>query len=291
MLYAIGIDGGGTGCRAALLDRAGHVLGRGSGGPSNIATNFEEALDNIQAAITQAAQSITQSGSIHSVSCAVLGLAGANVGDHARNLVARLGFERSKVVSDAQTSLNGALGGQDGTGAMIGTGSVFASRKSDVFRQLGGWGFQIGDQAGGARLGRSALEETLLAHDGIRAHSALTEAMLARYCGAPAITEFARNAAPSDYAALAPLVIEAAGANDPVAAGILEAACAYIEKAVNAVAFNSSLPVTMIGGLSQSLVPFLPESLKAKLVPAAGNALDGAARMALELLNSEAVHA
>lgn len=291
MQYAIGIDGGGTGCRAAILDRAGTVLGHGSGGPSNIATNFEGALENIHAAITLAAQSITVSGRIYSSSCAVLGLAGANVGDHAKNLVARLGFARCKVVSDAQTSLSGALGGQDGTGAMIGTGSVFASRKEGAFRQLGGWGFQLGDQAGGARMGRSLLEETLLAHDGIRAHSALTQAMLTRYGSAPAITEFARNAAPSDYAALAPLVIEAAGSEDAVAADILDVACAYIEKAVDAVSFDPTLTVTMIGGLSQSLIPFLPQSLKAKLVPAAGNALDGAARMAVELLNGEAAHA
>ncbi len=291
MLFAIGIDGGGTGCRAALLNRAGNVLGRGSGGPSNIATNFEGALGNIQAAITEAAQSVAHSGSIHSASCAVLGLAGANVGDHAKNLEARLGFARCKVVSDAQTSLDGALGGQDGTGAMIGTGSVFASRKNSVFRQLGGWGFQIGDQAGGARLGRSALEETLLAHDGIRAHSALTQAMLARYGGAAAITEFARKAAPSDYAALAPLVIVAAGSGDAVASAIVDEACAYIDKAVNAVSFDPALPVTMIGGLSQSLAPFLSRALKARLAPAVGNALDGAMRMALELLCEEAAHA
>jgi glucosamine kinase len=289
--FAIGVDGGGTGCRAVIIDRHGTTLGRGTGGPSNIATNLDEAVKNIQAAINAAAKDITVAGQVYSLSSAVLGLAGANVGDHAQRLADRLGFARCKVVSDAQTSLNGALGGQDGTGAMIGTGSVFASRKDGVFRQLGGWGFQIGDQAGGARLGRSALEETLLAHDGIRAHSALTQTMLTRYGGAPAITEFARKAAPSDYAALAPLVIESASAGDAVAAGILDAACAYIEKAVSAVSFDPALPVTMIGGLSQSLMPFLSHNLKAKLVPATGNALDGAMRMALELLTEEAADA
>jgi glucosamine kinase len=291
MQYAIGVDGGGTGCRVAIADRAGIVLARATGGPSNIATNLDEAAQNILSAITAATRDITVSGSIYSLASAVLGLAGANVGDHAKKLAERLGFARCRIVSDAQTSLNGALAGQDGTGAMIGTGSVFASRANGKFRQLGGWGFQLGDQAGGARLGRSALEETLLAHDGIRAHSAFTQAILARYGNAPAITEFARKAAPSDYAALAPLVIEAASAGDVVAAEIVDIACAYIEKAVSAVAFDAFLPVTMIGGLSQSLVPFLPEALKAKLVPASGTALDGAMRMALELLLQETADA
>jgi glucosamine kinase len=288
MQFAIGVDGGGTGCRAAIANRQGTVLGRGTGGPSNIATSLDEAAKNIMSAVNTAAKDINVSGAVYSLSSSVLGLAGANVGDHAKQLVERLGFARCKVVSDAQTSLNGALGGTDGTGAMIGTGSVFASRKNGRFRQLGGWGFQLGDQAGGARIGRSALEETLLAHDGIRSSSELTSAILKRFGSAPEITEFARKAAPGEFASLAPEVVSAAVSGDEVALAILEQACGYIAKAVDVVSFDPDLPVAMIGGLSQSLVPFLPEALKAKLARAKGNALDGAVRMALELLNAEA---
>ena len=291
MQYAIGVDGGGTGCRVAIADRNGTVLGSATGGPSNIATNLDEATQNIHAAITAAARDLIVSGSIYSLSSAVLGVAGANVGDHATRLAKRLGFGRCRVVSDAQTSVTGALAGQDGTGAMIGTGSVFASRANGKFRQLGGWGFQLGDQAGGARLGRSALEQTLLAHDGIRSSSDLTQAMLARFGSAPEITEFARKAAPSAFAALAPEVVAAAQGGDEVALEIVEQACRYVAKAVGVVSFDGILPVTMIGGLSQSLIPFLPGSLKVKLVPSAGSALDGAVRMALELLTSEAANA
>jgi glucosamine kinase len=288
--FAIGVDGGGTGCRVVIADRDGTVLGRGTSGPSNIATNLDEAAKNIRESINAAAGDITASGSVYSHSSAVLGLAGANVGDHARKLVERLGFARCKVVSDAQTSLSGALGGTDGTGAMIGTGSVFASRKDKQFRQLGGWGFQLGDQAGGARLGRRALEETLLAHDGIQSGSDLTRAMLARFGGAPEITEFARKAAPSEFAKFAPEVVAAAEAGDEVALGIIQEACGYVAKAVDAVSFAPDMPVVMIGGLSQSLIPFLPQTLKAQLVAAKGSALDGAVRMAVELLNAEAAH-
>lgn len=290
MEFAIGVDGGGSGCRVRLLDRTGRVLAGATGGPSNIASNFAGALQNITAAVNAAGREAGVSKALPSEAVAVLGLAGANVGNHAQNLAAELGFARCRVVSDALISLDGALGGRDGTGAMIGTGSVFASRRHGEFRQLGGWGFQIGDQASGARIGRSVLEETLLAHDGIRAASELTRLMLERFDGAPGVTEFARQAAPADFAALAPLVLEAGAAQDEVALSVLHEAGGYVERAVNAVAFDASLPVTMIGGLSEGLSPYLPEQLRARLVAAQGNALDGAQRLALALLTGGGPH-
>ena len=275
--------GRGAGWRSWTLPAA--LLGTGTGGPSNIATNFEGALANIQAAIGVAATEAHIADIGAAPVSAVLGLAGANVGAHAKNLVARLGFAKCEVVSDALISLDGALAGKDGTGAMIGTGSVFASRKDGAFRALGGWGFQVGDQASGARIGRSVLQETLLAHDGIRAHSDLTRAMIARFGTAAGLTEFARQSPPSEYAALAPLVIDAGRLGDVVALDIIDDAMTYICKAIDAVSFDATLPVVMIGGLSQILTPFLPEPLKNRVVKAEGNALDGASRLALRLLN------
>ena len=291
MDYAIGVDGGGTGCRVVLVDPLGRVVGRATGGPSNIASNFEGALGNIRAAIDIASNEAGITGLSSQKIAAVLGLAGANVGDHAKNLIARLGFAKCDVVSDALISLDGALGGENGTGAMIGTGSVFASRFNDEFRQLGGWGFQVGDQASGARIGRSVLQETLLAHDGIRTHSDLTRAMIARFGTAAGVTEFARKAAPGDYATLAPLVAERGTLGDIVALDILNDAMSYICKAIDAVSYAPTLPVVLIGGLSQVLAPFLPETMKSRLVAAKGNAIDGAQRLALRLLNEGSIHA
>ncbi len=45
--YFIGIDGGGTSCRAAVADASGQILGRARGGAANILTNLEGALGNI----------------------------------------------------------------------------------------------------------------------------------------------------------------------------------------------------------------------------------------------------
>jgi glucosamine kinase len=43
MDLVIGIDGGGSGCRAAVADRSGRILGEAQGGPANIATDPDAA--------------------------------------------------------------------------------------------------------------------------------------------------------------------------------------------------------------------------------------------------------
>ena len=45
--YLLGIDGGGTGCRAALADLSGNVLGTGKSGSANIMTDMNTARLNI----------------------------------------------------------------------------------------------------------------------------------------------------------------------------------------------------------------------------------------------------
>lgn len=45
--YLIGIDGGGTSCRAAVATADGRILGRGKAGAANILTDPETALANI----------------------------------------------------------------------------------------------------------------------------------------------------------------------------------------------------------------------------------------------------
>ena len=52
--WVMGIDGGGTGCRAVLADVAGRVIGRADGGPANVMSDRDEAVRTILG-VTQAA--------------------------------------------------------------------------------------------------------------------------------------------------------------------------------------------------------------------------------------------
>ena len=56
-LLFMGVDGGGTGCRAAICRADGIRIGHATGGPANVSTDFATALENIAKTVTAAARS------------------------------------------------------------------------------------------------------------------------------------------------------------------------------------------------------------------------------------------
>ncbi|WP_374730703.1 BadF/BadG/BcrA/BcrD ATPase family protein [Aliirhizobium terrae] len=169
--YVIGIDGGGTSCRAALADANGGVLGRGKSGASNILTDPDTALKHIVEAAELAFEDAGIAPDLGATS-AILGLAGNNVGDAVGYVRARLPFKTSEIVSDGVIALQGAIGDEDGAIGIVGTGTVYIIREKREFRSIAGWGFQVSDLGSGARLGQLALQETLLAFDRISSNDA-----------------------------------------------------------------------------------------------------------------------
>lgn len=53
--YYVGIDGGGTSCRARIRDNQGRLLGEAKTGSANILLGVESAMGSVIEAITQAA--------------------------------------------------------------------------------------------------------------------------------------------------------------------------------------------------------------------------------------------
>ena len=170
----LGVDGGGSGCRAAVADAGGRILGRGDGGPANVWSDPEGARASILAA-AGAALAAAGGGRLADLR-AVLGVAGANVPEAAARLAADLPFAAARIESDAFVSLKGALGDDDGVVAAIGTGSVYGVQRGGGVRMIGGWGFLLGDQGSGAGSAGSLLEAALLAHDGLAAPSRCSRA-------------------------------------------------------------------------------------------------------------------
>src|SRR5690606_36503069 len=220
------VDGGGTGCRALLADRDGATMGRGTSGPANIGAERVAALDNIMRAAKQAVQDAGLDVAILRETCAVLGLAGANSLADKHSMERRLPFGHVKIVSDAVSAVRGALGQDEGANVILGTGSVFVKRERHAFEIVDGRGFMLSDHAGGARLGRELLEETLLALDGMAERTELVDAVLARFGGElRRIIAFSRTATAADYAAFAPTVFEYAHKGDALGISILQRAC------------------------------------------------------------------
>jgi glucosamine kinase len=282
--YVIGVDGGGTGCRVTLATCEGKVLGNGTGGSANITTNLQGARDNIMACVRQALNEADLPETILPGCATVLGLAGANVGTFAADLKATLPFALCDIVSDATIALQGALGDGDGAIAILGTGSAYMCRTGAATRLIGGWGFQLSDVGGGARLGREALEVTLLAHDKVVPHTELTQAILARFDNVPeSLTLFAQTAKPVDYGKFAPLIFECAAKSDNNASAIVKGAAQNVDASLDAITVGGISRVALLGGLAKLFAPFLSAKNQALLVEPKANALQGAVDLARKL--------
>lgn len=269
MIY-LGIDGGGSGCRAALADASGRVIARAEGGPANIASDFDGALATLRATI--ATVSAGQEGALR----AVLGLAGTNLSGAGARLEAALPFP-ARVVQDVTTSVRGALGRADGIVAALGTGSVFARQTGGEIRAIGGWGLRLGDEGSGAWIGRAMLSHVTRVLDGYFPATDLTTALVAEFGGGPGVVRFSLTATPADFAALVPRILAAAQAGDVAAEAVIDAARAEIRRAIAHLQPEAPLPVTWIGGLGAALAV---EDWATR--PALGTALDGALALAMD---------
>ncbi len=284
MNFVLGIDGGGTSCRAALASADGVVLARALSGAANIRTDLTGARANIVDAARQAFLAAGQDPGLIAQTPAVLGLAGANVGTYSQQLSAILPFAASRVETDAEIALEGAVGSGDGAMAILGTGTAYMVRKAGRSRAIGGWGFQVGDQGSGARIGRDLLEETLLAHDGIREQSPLTREMMAVFRDDPQdVVEFTTNARPGDFGGFAPKVFDHAARGDAVAVRIVGKAVADVEAALGVLDLAEGDTLCLLGGLAPLYEPRLSARYRALLKAPLDDALGGAVRMAVRI--------
>ena len=272
MTLFLGIDGGGTGCRAAVADGAGHILARAEAGPANIASDLTGAARNILAAAAQAAR---DAGARLEDMVAGLGLAGANAAGAPTALGAHLPFARLRIVTDGVTAVMGALGEADGIVAALGTGSVFGVQRGSAVRQIGGRGLALGDEGSGAWIGRAILSLALRAVDGLAPMTPLLAELVDKMGGDDRVVAFSLTARPADYAALAPRILIS---DDPAALAVMAAAEADVAQAIGALQQTPALPVVFLGGLGPAFAARMAGRWPQRT--AQGTALDGALLLA-----------
>ena len=261
----LAVDLGKTSCRAA----AGGRRAEGAGAPGLAVPGGVRAA---QAAILAVAREL---GPVDEV---IVGAAGALAAPDAARalgdaLLASLRAERVAVTSDAVIAHAGALDGEPGVVLIAGTGVVALAIGADgALRTADGWGPWLGDEGGGAWIGAAGLRAALRAHDGRGPSTTLLDAARARF-GAPENWP-AQLTGAAAFASFAPDVLAAEG--DAAALAIVSAAAEALAATARAAGDG---PVAMVGGLAAVLegVDVLREQLD--LVPAAGDALDGALRL------------
>jgi glucosamine kinase len=277
----LGVDGGGTGCRARLVDWAGTVLGEGMAGPANIRVNLEESIRSVLAA---AGQCLAQAGATFSdpiVAC--LALAGASEPREAAGALAACKgrFRHVVVTTDAHAACVGAHAGRDGSIVIVGTGSIGWAMEGERSFRVGGWGFPVSDEGGGAWLGCEAVRRALWAHDGRIGWTPLLRSISAEFDSNPhAIVAWMGSAKPRSFARLAPYVVEHAASADPAAAEIMRLAGRHIDTIAARLGDHGGARLSLMGGLARAVEPWLGEEARARLVPPSGDALDGALRIA-----------
>jgi glucosamine kinase len=277
--YFLGVDGGGSKCRARIRDAHGTLLSEAVGGASNIYQNFEGSLATIVAVSREAA---AKAGLATTDLNAGLGLAGIVTsvsGD--KILSAGLPFASVTVDNDAYIACIGAFSGGNGGIVIAGTGSIGLAVVGDVRHMVGGWGFQLGDHGSGAWLGHHAVRRAALAIDGLLQPTELIAAVLDRVGRTrQQMSRWSEAATPRDYAAFAPIVFETAARADVQGMTIVVEGAAAISKLGHALLVRGAQRLCMLGGLSSVYPPYLDADVRAALVPPDADASDGAIMMA-----------
>lgn len=286
-LLLLGVDGGGSGCRARLCAASGKALGEGSAGPANIRFGVSESFASVYEATRQCLQQAGFEARDLGRIVACLALAGATEpGYRAEAQWREDPFRQMIIVPDAQAACIGAHAGEDGGVIILGTGSVGWAKREGHHHRVGGWGWPISDEGSGAWLGCEALRRTLWAYDGRIAWSGLLRSLFERFdSDAHAIVRWTTTAAPGDFAAIAPAVVEYSRLGDPLAAELMRQAAGHADALAARLIALGAPRLSLMGGLASSIEAWLSEETRKRLAPPRGDALDGALRLAKESLH------
>ena len=294
-MVLFGVDGGGTRCRARLAEMDGTILAESIGGPANLRLGLDNSACVVGECAKQCLRQAKLTDEERSV-VACLALAGASEPEKlAAAKQVRYPFRSAVVTTDARAACIGAHQGGDGGIVIAGTGSIgWASLNGQEYR-VGGWGFPLSDEGSGAWIGFAVLKRLLWAHDGLGDWTDMLRVVFERFDGnAHSIVRWMDDARPADYAELAPIVVAHAKRGDAVAVDVLSRAAAHIEAIAGRLDSLGVSRLCLMGGLADSIEPFLSGARRDTLVPPMGDALSGALHLArieaLRIAGSTRVH-
>lgn len=278
----LGIDGGGTRCRARLCDASGHKLAEAEAGPANIRLGLKEAFASVfEVTLNCLEQAHLSSQDLPRIT-ACLALAGATEpADLAAAKLHEQSFGRAILTSDAHAACVGAHEGRDGAVLIIGTGSIGWAVVRGRHHRVGGWGLPISDEGGGAWLGVETLRRVLMAHDGRTPWTPFLRAAFERFgSDAHAIVGWVARALPRDLGSLAPGVLEYAMRDDPAAVELMRLAARHLDAVATRLHLLGATRLALLGGLAPSMEQWLSAGTRRNVVPPAGDAVAGALQLA-----------
>lgn len=270
MKIFLGIDGGGTGTRAVLVNETGTVLGQGEAGPSNYHNvGLVKAAENMKLATEKAWK---KSGiPFRPADRAFLGCAGVkssldttrmtSVAEQANLAPAGEIITRN----DIYNALSGGLAGRPGIALIGGTGNNCLGQDSEGNTFMcGGWGWLLDDEGSGFGLALAAMREAVRAADRRKKSTRLLPSVLA-FLGLSEPEEilarlYVDSWQPDELAAFAPVVIRLASEGDETARAIMESGARALARLVVSAAENLNFPngleIVILGGCASSGAPY-----------------------------------
>lgn len=266
--YFLGIDGGGSKCKAIVVNAQNQVLGTGISGPGNPLHGFEQAVNSI----VESAQLALKDAGLNDLSIsdipAGVGLAGVNL----PVLFEQMSnwehpFKQMFLTTDLLIACLGAHNGSDGAVMITGTGSCGFSYVDGHPYIVGAHGFPHGDKGSGAWFGLQAAKQVLLSLDGITTESSMNDKLLALLDvdnGVDLVEAIAGKPA-TYYAKLANLVFDSAEEGDQLALSIVKEGAGYISDVARQLWKKNPPRMSLIGGLTPRIQSWLDEDIKEQL--------------------------
>ncbi|GGD47480.1 N-acetylglucosamine kinase [Pseudoxanthomonas indica] len=261
--YYLGVDGGGTKTRFALIDGAGDLLAQ-----SQFGTTYhpEIGLDGVRDVLTRGIDAVLQETGI---SADALGFAFFGLPAHGEDSRATaaldlipasvLGHDRYTCDNDTVCGWAGSLACQDGINVVAGTGSIGYGQRQGVGARAGGWGEAFSDEGSAHWIAMQGLNVYSRMSDGRLPQGALHGIfnaalkiehdldICALIYGPQAYTR-------GDVAQLSPLVAQAAREGDVAARDIFVRAGQELAAIIDALRVNlkfqagETVPVSYSGG-------------------------------------------
>lgn len=283
MTYLMGIDGGGTHLRVAILTPGLQIIAESQAGSANpVVVGWQAARQTIQAAVRQALDNAVLRP--EQIAAVGIGIAGA-APCHSSSAIPWLREVVSSTLphalivpsADYEIALVGALGERLGVLVLAGTGSLaYGVNAAGESALAGAWGYLLDDSGSGYWLGKQALEAIARAADGRGPGTALSAVVLdtlgltSPYDLVPWLYQ-AGQPRTREVAALAPLVLAQAEAGDAVARAIVKRACDELTLAARTVIARLGMTAPRIafaGGLLSAPNPLSTALCQALDLPA-----------------------
>lgn len=264
----IGVDGGGTKCRAVLYSEQDGVLGDAISGPANALRGIAKAQQHIVEATDKALAQVGLPPEFKSQIIAGIGLAGLNLESCMVEMQQwQSPFKQTFYTTDLHIACIGAHQGKDGAVMIIGTGSSALVSENNQLVELGGHGFPVGDAGSGAWIGFKSIELTLKVMDGLLDGTKFTDEIAKVYQVATAtdLAQTVSHFSPADFAKLAPIIVQFAKDNDPYALDIMQSGARYLSKLATKLLAGRNINLSLIGGLSPLISDYMEPAVVAQL--------------------------